>query len=111
MADVIKKFASPSKIIFTLAKDGKKSVFTLADAERGDTFMFKDAICMLSEVSAYQALEGVGNNYITQTAKIRIKELLDQTIFVTNLQTGRTFAAISSEEIQWIKVTMTVESV
>lgn len=110
MADVIKKFKSPSKIIFTLDKDDKKSIFTLADAKRGDTFMFKDAICMLSEVSAYQALENVEKNHITQTAKNRIQELLDQSIFVTNLQNGRTFAAISSDEIEWIKVTMTVES-
>lgn len=107
MATAIKKFVSPSKIIFTLSKDKKVKTFTVKDAQRGDTFLHKDSICMLSEVSAYQALH---SSNITDEDKDSIKIILCAAIFVTNLQTGRTFAVKPDDEIQWIKVTMTVES-
>lgn len=109
MTKIIKKFASPSKIIFTLDKDSTKSIFTLADAKRGDTFLFKDAICMLTEVSAFQAL-CIQPAMITERAMDKVQELLKAGIFITNLQTGHTFAGKGDEEIQWVKVTMTVES-
>lgn len=107
MANAIKKFVSPSKIIFNLVKDKKVQTFTVEHAQRGDTFLYKDSICMLTTVSAYPAL---CSSNITDAAKDRVKDVLNEAIFVTNLQTGRTFAVKPDDEIQWIKVTMTVES-
>lgn len=108
MSREIAVFKNPSDIIFKTAPNKDVEVFTIRDAQRGNTFLHRGAVCMLTEVSAYQALELA--DAITPAAKDRIKDVLKRAQFVVNLQTGRTFAVKLDDEIEWIKVTMTVES-
>lgn len=101
-------FKSPSQIIFKVRPTEPTPIVTVAEAKRGYTFLHRDAICMLTEVSAYQALNEQPR-LLTQVARDRFEELLKDSIFITNLQTGRTYAVRPTDEIKWIKVTMTVE--
>lgn len=102
-------FKNPSDIIFKAARPEPEEVFTIRDAGRGNTFLHRGAVCMLTEVSAYQALN-VSDLVPTKLARARVEEFLKDSTFVVNLQTGRTFAVKLDDEIEWIKVTMTVES-
>ena len=109
MSREIAVFKNPSDIIFK-TDSPKVPVVTVAHANRGNTFLHKGAVCMLTEVSAYQALNAQPV-LITKTARERVEELLKEGIFITNLQTGRTFAVKHDDEIEWIRVTMTIETV
>lgn len=106
MSREIAVFKKPSSIIFTVAPANKAPVYTVKDAQRGNTFLHKGAVCMLTEVSAYRALEEAN---MSQTAQSCFRTLLSDSIFIVNLQTGRTFAVRADDEIEWIKVTMSVE--
>lgn len=108
MARELAVFKKASDIIFKVEPTKADPIITVAEAKRGNTFLHRGAICMLSEVSAYQALEAQPS-LLSQVARDRIEELLKDSIFITNLQTGRTFAVRHTDEIEWIKVTMTVE--
>lgn len=102
-------FKSPSDIIFKTAPKEPEEIFTVRDAKRGNTFLHRGAVSMLTEVSAYQALN-VSDLVVTRVARDRIEDFLKESTFITNLQTGRTFSVKLDDEIEWIKVTMTVES-
>lgn len=103
-------FTKPSDIIFKAEPTKADPVITVAAAKRGNTFLHRGAICMLSEVSAYQALNAHDLS-LTATSRLWVEILLKEGIFITNLQTGRTFAVKPDDEIEWVRVTMTVESV
>lgn len=111
MSREIAVFKKPSDIIFKTEPTKMTEIVTVKQAKRGNTFLHRGAICMLSEVSAYQIFQGVDELTITKGAKNLISVMLGQGIFVTNLQTGRTFAVKPDDEIEWIRVTMTVETV
>lgn len=106
MSHEIAVFKKPSSIIFTVAPANKAPVYTVKDAQRGNTFLHKGAVCMLTEVSAYQALAEANMNQAVQSC---IRNLLSDSVFIVNLQTGRTFSVKPDDEIEWIKVTMSVE--
>lgn len=103
-------FRKPSDIIFKVEPTKADPVIRVSAAKRGNTFLHRGAVCMLTEVSAFQALNAQPVLF-TQVARERIEELLKEAIFITNLQTGRTYAVKPDDEIEWIRVTMTVESV
>lgn len=102
-------FKKPSDIIFKAARTEPDEVFTIRDAQRGNTFLHRGAVCMMTEVSAFQAL--IGSALLpSNMSKDRVRDFLKESTFITNLQTGRTFAVKLDDKIEWIKVTMTVES-
>lgn len=92
-------FRSPSQIIFEVAEPDHRPM--ISQAVRGQTFLHNGAVCMLSEVSGYQALKDFKRFK-------ECSEALDKAIWVVNLQTGRTFV-VNDGPIEWVKVTMTVE--
>ncbi|QHJ81338.1 MAG: hypothetical protein [Bacteriophage sp.] len=102
-------FKKPSNIIFKAARPEPEEVFTIRDAKRGNTFLHRGAVCMLSEVSAYRIFNNEPR-VISFKEQEALEDILRNGIFITNLQTGRTFAVKHDDEIEWSKVTMTVES-
>lgn len=106
----IATFKNPSKIEFVV--DDKPPVIKprLSETKRGDTFLWKAAhgrhnaaVCFRTDVSVYRALLDVKPD-----KRVAIDALLKGHIFITNLQTGRTFIAEDCE-IEYVKVKMTLE--
>lgn len=102
-------FKSPSKIQFDVKPKAVKRPL-LSETKRGETFLWQGAnkrvdpaVCMRADVSAHQVL----TNYDPSSCK-GIERSMSDAIWITNLQTGRTFVAVDCE-IEYIKVKMTVE--
>lgn len=104
-------FKSPSKIQFSVVPPSKPEAKPrLKDTKRGETFLWagehgynSPAICMRTTVSAYQ--------YAIRQTKAHqgiLQRACDHGIFIVNLQTGRTLAAIDCD-IEFVKLTMHVE--
>jgi hypothetical protein len=107
-------FKSPSKIEFVVNTPKRLKKPRLKDAKRGETFLWQadhgrhdPAICMLTSVSAYRALVDAG---VLSAIHKDVAELLSDAIWITNLQTGRTFV-VQDCEIEYVKVKMIVEGV
>jgi len=105
-------FKSPSTIEFEVKKPKRFAKPRLKDAKRGETFLWQAdhgrhaaAICMLTCVSAYRALVDAA---VLPSVHKDVAEALNDAIWITNLQTGRTFA-VQDCEIEYVKVKMTVE--
>lgn len=107
-------FKSPSKIEFVVNTPQKFKKPRLKDAKRGETFLWQaehgrhdPAVCMLTTVSAYRALVDAS---VLPSIHKDMAEVLGDAIWITNLQTGRTFA-VQDCEIEYVKVKMIVEGV
>lgn len=106
----IATFKSPSKAEFVLKVPSRQAKPRLSQAKRGDTFLWRGAhlrndaaICMLTTVSAYQYAIKQSQGHQAVLAKAQ-----SQGIWITNLQTGRTFVAEDCE-IEFVKLTIHVE--
>lgn len=101
----IKTFKSPSKILFKVAAVDTTTP-KLEDTKRGETFLLNGAVCMRADVSPFQAIKDI-------EAKIYnlVRDEFIAAIWVTNLQTGRTFVACGNQDIEYVKVTMTLVGV
>lgn len=105
-------FKNPSKIKFSIQRPERARKPRLTDAKRGDTFLWQadhgrhePAVCMLTEVSAYQALIASG---ATNEQHVEVGKLLKGVIWIVNLQTGRTFAARDCE-IEFVTIKAEVD--
>lgn len=111
IAKGVATFKSPSKIEFVVEAKPPINRPRLSDTKRGDTFLWKAAhgrhdaaVCFRTDVSVYRAsLPGAMQPISPESAKA-----LRDHIFITNLQTGRTFIAEDCE-IEYVKVKMTLE--
>ena len=110
VAKGVATFKSPSKIEFVVEAKPPINRPRLSDTKRGDTFLWKAAhgrhdaaVCFRTDVSAYRALLDLAPEVHSQ-----VEALIKDKMFVTNLQTGRTFIAEDCE-IEYVKVKMTLE--
>lgn len=107
----IATFKKASAIEFDVKMPIRKTKPRLKDAKLGSTFLWQAshgrhdaAICMRTEVSAYQSLL----EHCTANQHADLSMVLKDAIFITNLQTGRTFAAVDCD-IEYVKLKVTVE--
>lgn len=98
----IKTFKEPSSINF-VAEESLK--FFLKDAKRGSTFLCDGAICMLSNLSAHQAVKD-----LSPEMRELIANSINKFLWVINLQTGRTYTRAPDTVIEFVKITMTVDT-
>lgn len=96
----IMTFKKPSSIQFRLKSEPSKAM--LSQAKRGDTFLREGAICMRTDISAYQGLKE-----LPLALSRSIKELHDNGLWILNLQTGRVFIS-ENVPVEWIKLTVDV---
>lgn len=114
----IKKYAKPSKIVFDVQPTPPG--FTLGMATIGQTFLREGAVCMRVECSAYKALESmregakgidfaIGDTKAADKLFNMLKDALKSAPFICNLQTGRVWVANPDDQIEWVKVRMTLD--
>lgn len=99
----IKIFKSPSKIVFKLSKSADIKP-KLKNTKRGETFLLNEAVCMRADVSPFQAIKDIPSD-----AYNLVKDAFTDYCWITNLQTGRTFISCGEQDIEYVKVVMTLE--
>lgn len=99
----IKKYAKPSKIKMTLKPEPKKETYYVEDTQLGDVFTLEGGVHMRVHVSAYQSFKD-------DALFAEVRQTLDATAWIINLQTGRVFATKLDREIEWVGVTMLIDS-
>lgn len=104
-------FKSPSKIEFSVSVPPKVRKPLLSETKRGETFLWEAdhgrhaaAICMRASVSGYHGM----TDLIGDALRAAIEKIFKDCIWITNLQTGRTFIAKDCE-IEYVKVRVIVE--
>jgi hypothetical protein len=100
----LRKYKSPSTIKFVIEDNGAYKP-RLSDTKRGTTFIMDGgAICMRTDVSGYQAVK----DCFSDVRDLAMKTLGDG-VFVTNLQSGRTYAVAGDPEVEYVRITMTLD--
>lgn len=96
-------FKSPSQIKFSIAVAPEDQQPMLSHTKRGVPFLREGAICMRVDVSAHRALQEISSKKAEET-----KHLLDDRLWIINLQTGRVFIS-QDMPVEWIKLNVSVE--